>query len=232
MQKRGEDRGGGSRADETTSFVTTLLAVGSHYIALSDEQTKETSFQLASTSFAGPAAPSTVMQSGRHGHGRSISHPFPSIFGAGKKSERDGHKGRVLDAGDSTDDEIIADGEGPMPNSSPIRSGSHYRKAVDRETTSGRCMTCDSTVRWPKELTVFRCTICLTINDLQPKPPDGPDSRAPWSMAGETTTKATATPIATKGTESSASRSLVRLMIGADRSSSAAAVNRENTGDH
>jgi E3 ubiquitin-protein ligase HECTD2 len=29
-------------------------------------------------------------------------------------------------------------------------------------------MTCDSTVRWPKELKVFRCTVCLMINDLKP----------------------------------------------------------------
>lgn len=27
-------------------------------------------------------------------------------------------------------------------------------------------MTCDSTVRWPQDLQVFRCTTCLTINDL------------------------------------------------------------------
>lgn len=29
-------------------------------------------------------------------------------------------------------------------------------------------MTCDSTVRWPRDLKVFRCTICLTVNDLEP----------------------------------------------------------------
>jgi len=29
-------------------------------------------------------------------------------------------------------------------------------------------MTCDSMVRWPKELKVFRCAVCLTINDLKP----------------------------------------------------------------
>lgn len=28
-------------------------------------------------------------------------------------------------------------------------------------------MTCDSTVRWPQGLKVFRCTTCLTINDLE-----------------------------------------------------------------
>lgn len=29
-------------------------------------------------------------------------------------------------------------------------------------------MTCDSTVRWPQDLKTFRCTTCLTINDLEP----------------------------------------------------------------
>jgi hypothetical protein len=33
---------------------------------------------------------------------------------------------------------------------------------------TGRCMTCASMVRWPKDLSVFRCTVCLTINDLAP----------------------------------------------------------------
>jgi len=28
-------------------------------------------------------------------------------------------------------------------------------------------MCCDSTVRWPKNLFVFRCMICRTINDLK-----------------------------------------------------------------
>ena len=33
---------------------------------------------------------------------------------------------------------------------------------------TGKCVTCDSTVRWPQDLKVFRCTTCLTINDLEP----------------------------------------------------------------
>lgn len=34
-------------------------------------------------------------------------------------------------------------------------------------------MTCGSLVRWPRELQVFRCVICATINDLQPLAVDG-----------------------------------------------------------
>ncbi|KAF3921372.1 hypothetical protein ABW20_dc0108089 [Dactylellina cionopaga] len=36
------------------------------------------------------------------------------------------------------------------------------------EMKVGPCMTCASTVRWPTNLTVFRCTVCLGINDLVP----------------------------------------------------------------
>lgn len=38
----------------------------------------------------------------------------------------------------------------------------------DKEPVTGRCMTCDSTVRWPREVKVFRCVTCQTINDLEP----------------------------------------------------------------
>ncbi|RPB08298.1 HECT-domain-containing protein [Morchella conica CCBAS932] len=34
--------------------------------------------------------------------------------------------------------------------------------------TTGRCSCCDSYVRWPTHLSVFRCTTCTTINDLAP----------------------------------------------------------------
>lgn len=34
--------------------------------------------------------------------------------------------------------------------------------------TTGRCFCCDATVRWPTNLSVFRCTTCTTINDLKP----------------------------------------------------------------
>lgn len=41
-------------------------------------------------------------------------------------------------------------------------------KVPEKDLTTGKCMTCDSMVRWPKNLSVFRCTVCLTINDLKP----------------------------------------------------------------
>lgn len=95
------------------------------------------------------------------GHGRSMSHPFPSLF-SGKKKHTDDQS-----LSESTDEEHAAPAEArhKAPNSTD-------------NLRTGRCMTCDSMVRWPKELNVFRCTVCLTINDLEPivlvaRPGDG-----------------------------------------------------------
>jgi E3 ubiquitin-protein ligase HECTD2 len=41
-------------------------------------------------------------------------------------------------------------------------------KLPEKDLVTGKCMTCDSMVRWPKNLHVFRCTVCMTINDLKP----------------------------------------------------------------
>ena len=94
-------------------------------------------------------------------HGRSFSHPFPSIFGGSKRSEKGNVVRREGDAGvDSTDDE-----------SSFMRKPGRVKRdnsLTEKEPITGRCMTCDSTVRWPREVKVFRCVTCQTINDLEP----------------------------------------------------------------
>lgn len=46
----------------------------------------------------------------------------------------------------------------PKPKRNPVSS---------KDFVTGTCMTCGSLMRWPKELGVFRCTICATINDLE-----------------------------------------------------------------
>ena len=38
----------------------------------------------------------------------------------------------------------------------------------EKEFVTGKCATCDSLVRWPRHLDVFRCTMCLMVNDLKP----------------------------------------------------------------
>ncbi|KAL9128657.1 MAG: hypothetical protein Q9217_002717 [Psora testacea] len=43
---------------------------------------------------------------------------------------------------------------------SPIQNG-------ERDLVTGKCSTCNSSVRWPRYLDVFRCTVCYMVNDLK-----------------------------------------------------------------
>ncbi|MCJ1433157.1 putative E3 ubiquitin-protein ligase [Xylographa pallens] len=96
-------------------------------------------------------------------HGRSISHPFPILFGGGKRknSKADIHtNGGDIDTGD----EDLDYGK-PMP---PTPSQTAAAQDMDQLLVTGRCATCDALVRWPRHLEVYRCTVCLMINDLKP----------------------------------------------------------------
>ncbi|KAI0831581.1 hypothetical protein F5Y06DRAFT_281363 [Hypoxylon sp. FL0890] len=100
-------------------------------------------------------------------HSRSMSHPFPSLFSSKKRKN--------ARPGDQSGNEDFSE------DTSPSKSKAHpspYQNAIPRRVprgpadfATGNCMTCASLVRWPKELQVFRCTICLTINDLKPYDP-------------------------------------------------------------
>lgn len=99
-------------------------------------------------------------------HGRSFSHPFPSFFGGGsRKVEKRNLLKNRLRVDSTDDDESVGGGRSNQSSSVPSRNPS-VNAGV--EAMTGRCMACDSTVRWPRDLKVFRCTICLTVNDLEP----------------------------------------------------------------
>ncbi|KAI1004803.1 putative E3 ubiquitin-protein ligase [Podosphaera aphanis] len=100
-------------------------------------------------------------------HVRSMSNPFPSFFNSKKKRQIEippaGSLGSVaLDSTEENTVSLVAARESTNKGKNP--------KVQDKDLLTGRCMTCDSLVRWPKELNVFRCTVCLTINDLKPLP--------------------------------------------------------------
>ncbi|KAF3942483.1 hypothetical protein ABW19_dt0203606 [Dactylella cylindrospora] len=57
---------------------------------------------------------------------------------------------------------------GEEVNVAPFGAVRKGRGGSTPEMKVGPCMTCASTVRWPTHLTVFRCTVCLGINDLVP----------------------------------------------------------------
>ena len=105
---------------------------------------------------ASPARPSTSIRNSQHtpqhGHGRSYSHPLNSMVGNGHPTARanGGHDSFV--------------GHNALPD---IQSNGH---SIDTEVefASGSCATCDTHVRWPRNLDTFRCTVCVMINDLKP----------------------------------------------------------------
>jgi len=98
-------------------------------------------------------------------HGRSLSHPFYSIF----TGRRDRRKKKA---------EADEDASGTEPQCELPTGISHAQQAGrpsdaapprrdGRDFSTGNCMTCGSLVRWPRELSTFKCTICSTINDIE-----------------------------------------------------------------
>jgi E3 ubiquitin-protein ligase HECTD2 len=92
-------------------------------------------------------------------HGRSRSHPFPSLFQS--KGKREG--GSASSSIDPAEENKLSQ----AIQRSPRHATGRFSRVPDKDLMTGNCMTCNSTVRWPKELLVFRCTVCLTINDLK-----------------------------------------------------------------
>lgn len=95
-------------------------------------------------------------------HSRSMSHPFPSLetlFSSKKKNIRSNST-----TGPAPKSALIDDDLG-MPSSQPAKTRDRGG-TTGTELATGNCMTCGSMVQWPKELDVFRCKICTTINDI------------------------------------------------------------------
>ncbi|KAI1820270.1 HECT-domain-containing protein [Xylaria intraflava] len=106
-------------------------------------------------------------------HSRSMSHPFPSLFSIKRKKNAAANE---FGYDDDDDDDIDDDGGTQnLYSSSSQAMGSSRLPPGHSDFVTGNCMTCASLVRWPKELHIFRCTKCLTINDLNPSTP-GPRS--------------------------------------------------------
>ncbi|KAL2821372.1 hypothetical protein BDW59DRAFT_110562 [Aspergillus cavernicola] len=125
----------------------------------------ETNPRVTGTAFVSPPSPPPF----RGRHSRSISQPFtaaPSAGAVGKRRNKSISLEVTLDTDDDDDDD---DDEIYLPN----HISTSPRKGVPRpppkdDLTIGKCMLCNSTVRWPRHLNVFRCTECLTVSDLEP----------------------------------------------------------------
>lgn len=122
--------------------------------------------------------PSPPPYNRRGGHSRSLSQPFASAIsaataGVGKRRNKSISVEAALDSDDDDDDDDIYL---PKPNaisSSPRKGHGPPRVPPKEDLATGKCMTCNNTVRWPRNLKVFRCTECLTVNDLEPSPETG-----------------------------------------------------------
>ncbi|KAF4877363.1 putative E3 ubiquitin-protein ligase mug30 [Colletotrichum siamense] len=98
-------------------------------------------------------------------HSRSMSHPFPALFSKKKRPEPTTYE---TDS-DSDDAPVMTKPLGNTQKNTHKRGGANgSRDGGSRDFATGNCMTCGSLVRWPRDLRVFKCTVCLTINDLPP----------------------------------------------------------------
>lgn len=146
---------------------------------LTDEDILNQAYGIPSLQPSGPEPLSLsnhLRQAGTSsGHGRSMSHPFPTLF-QGKKQEHEHKAGAMFDSTD--EDQHI----------SSVSSNTRSNRIREKNLMTGKCMTCNSLVRWPKELMVFRCTVCMTINDLKSRYSDhnsGTGKSAPNMMISE-----------------------------------------------
>lgn len=146
---------------------------GQFLAAAAREDSSSNAASRRQRTFSGGSASSASPVQRPSGHGRSISHPFPSLFGNGKKAERkpamvvEGSSGVIGIDLNSSDEEAPGITDGPGKNN--IRTPGQRRAAQlsDTDLVTGRCATCDSMVRWPCHLDVYRCSTCLMINDLK-----------------------------------------------------------------
>lgn len=153
--------------------------------------------QLRSHSATVPTISSPFGPASRHG--RSSSHPFPTLFGSSKRAEK--RSDGILNATglDAVGNRTLGAGNGGLIDDLMMASHGGSLQYTEKDLVTGKCMTCDTNVRWPKHLNVFRCTVCLMINDLKPAVID---QQADNLQAGEAPTKAdtyTQTLKATKG---------------------------------
>ncbi|KAI9741285.1 MAG: putative E3 ubiquitin-protein ligase [Cirrosporium novae-zelandiae] len=101
-------------------------------------------------------------------HGRSISHPSPLVFNNNRRLEHRRGEGSQDATGLEVPGHEIFDAVDSHRSKSPMRGGRPSQAPAAQELITGKCKTCDSLVRWPNNIKVFRCTICLMINDLEP----------------------------------------------------------------
>lgn len=101
-------------------------------------------------------------------HSRSFSHPFLSVLGSGRGSDRTPSSSRNDGESENVGNRAIG-----IPSASDVTETvmpalrSPHEAKIEPENDIGQCPTCNSTLRWPRGISVFRCTVCLMVSDLQ-----------------------------------------------------------------
>ncbi|KAG5983401.1 hypothetical protein E4U55_008251 [Claviceps digitariae] len=153
-----------SRADIVTRIHTDALETPTTLLGtldISNSRAREDSSSSESDSRPPPTSSKTKPARPLSRHARSISNPFPSFLNgsfhkkaATSQADVNGPKTSHLDAG-------------TMAGGPSVANPKHKRHPTgSKDFATGNCMTCGSLMRWPKDLKVFKCTICATINDL------------------------------------------------------------------
>ena len=133
----------------------------------------------------GPGPRHTSSQSSRHG--RSLSHPLTLLLGHGRKGDDRYRNGSNATHARAQDDSVhYSQPDTNIDDQSDVPNNASTPKAQNLELIAGRCATCDSTIKWPKHLKVFRCTICLMVNDLRPLERRPQDDLYPQKNEGRT----------------------------------------------
>ncbi|PGH31626.1 E3 ubiquitin-protein ligase HECTD2 [[Emmonsia] crescens] len=105
---------------------------------------------------------SPLPSASRRTHIRSSSHPFPLLFGSGKRRERPAAREPFSDL---TADDLRHHGRSSR-STSPRKNMLHA--SANEDFVSRRCMTCDHTNSFPHGRKGFRCGKCTAMNDLEP----------------------------------------------------------------
>ncbi|CEI69817.1 putative E3 ubiquitin-protein ligase mug30 [Fusarium venenatum] len=122
-----------------------------------------------------PSRPSSSRPQ-RPPHTRSMSQPFPSLFSS-KKKRQNSVGAPPPDLGFADDDAVMSRQAPKTHDRTFSHNGNGNGPAGSKDFATGNCMTCGSLVRWPRDLKVFKCTICTTVNDLEPLSTDHDGSK-------------------------------------------------------
>lgn len=117
---------------------------------------------LAVASSSADASPVRALQ-----HGRSVSHSFLSSLAT--HGERVKKVEEVIERGVESPGSLTFSVP-PSSLSTNAQMDPTSKTATqqrDTDLVAGKCATCDSLVRWPRQLDAFRCAVCLMVNDLK-----------------------------------------------------------------